>query len=177
MLEAVGASAVEVRYPEQLGMIGGLIIPGGETTTLSKLMRSYGLFEELQKHIIQGLPVWGTCAGAILLAKEVTGKNPPEALNVMDITADRNAYGRQTASFVADVCIEIGDHESKIQGVFIRSPKIQPLTTENVYVIGRVDDQPVLIQQDNMLASSFHPELTQDTSLHRAFVQMAERAS
>ena len=181
-LEKLGVSVSEVRLPENLKGIDGIILPGGESTTISKLMKRFGLFDELKKKISEGLPAWGTCAGAILLAKKVTGKNPPLTLQVMYIEADRNAYGRQIESFISDIQIKFDFRFSNlpagrhgfdfIQGIFIRAPKIRPLPDSDVEVLAECDGEPVMLRQKNMLATSFHPELTDDLFVHNYFLSM-----
>lgn len=166
-LEACGAEVREVRLPKDLDGIAGIIIPGGESTTISKLMRRFGLFELLQDKIKNGFPVWGTCAGAILLAKNIVGKNPPPSLSVMDITADRNAYGSQKDSFIADV--EVTGIEEKVEAVFIRAPKLK---SDGAEVIARWEDEEIALKQDNMLVTSFHPELTDKKDMHYYFISM-----
>ena len=179
-VEKLGAEVTEVRLPEDLNGIDGIILPGGESTTISKLMKRFGLFDELKKRISDGLPVWGTCAGAILLAKKVTGKNPPPTLEVMDIEVDRNAYGSQIHSFESQLTINASlaflvnsRFGEKINGVFIRAPKIKPLN-DSVEVLAECRGDSVMLKQKNMLVTSFHPELTDDVAVHRFFVEMCE---
>jgi len=183
VLEKLGVSVTEVRLPDDLKGIDGIILPGGESTTISKLMKRFGLFDELKKRIIDGLPVWGTCAGAILLAKKVTGKNPPLTLGLMDIEVDRNAYGRQLESFEKGFTIILAGSEwsqdsrfsnQKFNGIFIRAPKIRPLLKSDVEILAECDSEPVMIRQKNMLATTFHPELTDDLSVHRYFLDMCK---
>ncbi len=170
-LERIGVSAKEVRLPRDLEDISGIIIPGGESTTQSILLRRYELFDPLKQMIEQGLPVWGTCAGAILLAKEVKGKNPPETLAVMNISADRNAYGTQADSFESEITLlKFG----KIDGVFIRSPKLSILPGGEAKILGIYNDVPVMIQEKNMIATTFHPELTEENIIHEFFVSIAQ---
>lgn len=173
LLEKLGVTVREVRLPEDLEGIDGIILPGGESTTMSKLMRRFGLFDDLKQRIEADLPAWGTCAGAILLAKEVTGLNPPQTLQVMAIAADRNAYGRQRDSFTSTVTFtdETGVLHS-IDGVFIRAPKLHVLPDLNVTVFSTLNDEPVMLRQGNLLVTSFHPELTDDSSVHEYFMKM-----
>ena len=176
MLEKLRVDIKEVRLPKDLDGIDGIIIPGGESTTISKLLERFDLFDILRERSEEELPVWGTCAGAILLAKKLTGKNLPPALEVMDIEVCRNAYGRQLDSFEADLHLKIQNPKSKIQnfrGVFIRAPKIKPLS-DDVEVLAECDGEPVMLRQDNMLVTSFHPELTDDTRVHEYFVDMCK---
>ncbi len=181
-LEKLGVQVVEVRLPDGMKNLDGIILPGGESTAQSKLLRRFKLFNKLKKQIKEGMPVWGTCTGAILLAKKVVGKNPPPTLEVMDIVADRNAYGRQIDSFAANLKIEI--RTSKIesfQGIFIRAPKLDKLSdnacterSRGVEVLSKYKSEIVMMRQKNMLVTSFHPELTDDTRVHEYFVGMCE---
>ncbi len=172
MLEALNIEVSEVRLSKDLGGISGIILPGGESTTQSKLMKHFGLFNELKNRIKEGLPAWGTCAGAILLSKKVIGKNCPPTLELMDIKADRNAYGTQVDSFENILKIRLANHIF-IQGVFIRAPKLFPLNNQ-VEILCEHQGQSVMLRQDHLLATSFHPELTDDTSIHNYFVHMCE---
>jgi 5'-phosphate synthase pdxT subunit len=176
-LEKLGVSVTEVRLSDDLKGINGIILPGGESTTISKLMKRFGLFDELKKRITDGLPAWGTCAGAILLAKKVTGKNPPQTLEVMDIEVSRNAFGGQLQSFVADLSFKLEIRNSKsenFKGIFIRAPKIRPLPNSDVKILAECDGEPVMLKERNMLVTSFHPELTDDLSIHRYFIEMCK---
>jgi 5'-phosphate synthase pdxT subunit len=169
-MEKLSVGVVEVRLPDDLKGIDGIILPGGESTTISKLMKRFGLFDELKKRISDGLPAWGTCAGAILLAKKVTGKNPPPTLQVMDIEVCRNAYGRHLDSFQKK--FKIKDLRFKIQnfdGIFIRAPKIRPFPNSEIEVLAECDGEPVMLRQRNILVTSFHPELTDDLTIHEFF--------
>jgi 5'-phosphate synthase pdxT subunit len=182
MLQKLDVDVQEVRLPEDMDGIDGIIIPGGESTTISKLLKRFGLFEVLRERIADGLPVWGTCAGAILLAKKITGLNPPPTLETMDIEVDRNAYGRQLESFETKIqspkshvaCRHNGT--CKIQnfnGIFIRAPKIKPLSA-NVEILAECNEVPVMLKQGNMLVTSFHPELTEDVVIHEYFLGMCK---
>ncbi|MBI1730579.1 pyridoxal 5'-phosphate synthase glutaminase subunit PdxT [Candidatus Acetothermia bacterium] len=166
-LERMGVERRDVRTPEALQEVDALIIPGGESTTLSKLMNMYGLTPVLQKQARKGFPVYGTCAGAILIAKEVEdGK--PQGLGLMDITVARNAYGRQLDSFETDLNIKtIG----KFHGIFIRAPKITRCGS-GTEILAEQDGDPVLVRQGAMLAGTFHPELTHDSRVHEYFLRM-----
>jgi len=177
-LEKLGVKVAEIRLPEELKGIDGIILPGGESTTISKLMKRFGIFHELKKRITDDMPVWGTCAGAILLAKKITGKNPPQTFGVMDIEVNRNAYGRQLESFTHK--LKIKNYELRINnfnGIFIRAPRIRPLAGSDVEVLAECDGNPVMLKQRNMLATSFHPELTDDLTIHRYFMEMCEKIS
>ena len=159
--------AIEVRLPEQLEGLDGLIIPGGESTAIGKLAVTYGLQEAIRRYAQQGKPVYGTCAGMILLSNDV-GRDQP-LLGVMDVKVERNAFGRQLDSFETDLQIpELGDEP--FPAVFIRAPKIENVG-EDVDVLAFLPDgTPVAARQDNMLVTAFHPELTDDLRFHRYFL-------
>jgi 5'-phosphate synthase pdxT subunit len=158
----------EVKTLEAINEVDGLILPGGESTTISKLLRIFGLLEPLKERILHGMPVWGTCAGMILLAKQIEGEQPH--LGVMDITVRRNAYGTQLNSFTTNAVIpEISEEEIPL--VFIRAPWVEAVD-ENVNVLCKVQNHIVAARQGNMLVTSFHPELTEDLAVHRYFVGM-----
>jgi 5'-phosphate synthase pdxT subunit len=163
-LEELGAKVVLVKKPEQFGQIDGLIIPGGESSTLLKLLGETG-FEKL-KQFVQTKPSFGTCAGAILLATRV--ENPPQAsLGALDITVRRNAYGRQLESSIREG--QFQNHPTEM--VFIRAPKIEQVG-EGVEVIATEANDPVLVRQGKTLAATFHPELSEDRSVHEYFLEM-----
>ena len=168
MLRGIGAEAIDVRRPEQLGDIDALIIPGGESTTIGKLAERYEIIPALKKRIAEGMPVWGTCAGAIFLAKDVPG-HPHPILSAMDISVERNAFGRQLDSFEADLDVkDLGG--PPYHAVFIRAPKITT-TAPDVKTVASLDDGTVVAaRQGNLLATSFHPELTPDDRFHRYFL-------
>ena len=169
MLERIEqVQCVEIKKKEQLKDLDGMILPGGESTAIAKLMEDFDIAFSLKERIEAGMPVWGTCAGLILLAKHIQGEKAH--LGVMDITVRRNAYGRQLDSFEAEAVIP------KISGnplplVFIRAPWIEAAGPE-AEVLLRIDNKIVAAQEKNILATSFHPELTTDLSLHRYFVQL-----
>jgi len=162
--------AVEVRLPDQLAAIDGLILPGGESTTIGKLMVDYSLLEPLHRRIASGMPVFGTCAGAILLARDIGGCDQPH-IGVMDLVIRRNAFGRQLQSFETDLSIaSLGD--PPLRAVFIRAPVIEAVGT-GVEVLARLQDGTIVAaRQRNMLVTAFHPELTADIRLHRYFIRM-----
>ncbi len=168
-LERCGAQAVEVRKAEQLDDLDGLVIPGGESTTMIKLMVSFDLVDPLAKKLADGLATFGTCAGMILLAAEVSdGHEGQHCFGAIDIGVRRNGYGRQIDSFEADLKVDdIGD--GPMTGVFIRAPVVERVG-EGVEVLASVDGDAVLCRQGNVLVSSFHPELTDDDRLHQLFV-------
>ncbi len=162
MLRALGADVVEVRLPEQLDGLDGLVIPGGESTAIMRLMRLYGL-----EDAIRGFraPVLGTCAGMILLAEEVLDGRPDQrSFGAIDLAVRRNAYGRQLDSFIGEVSAPaLGD---PMPALFIRAPRIRRVGP-GVEILGRHAGEPVLVRQDNVVAATFHPELTTDRRLHR----------
>lgn len=168
-IEKIGHEAIIVRYPEQLAELDGMILPGGESTTIGKLLNRTGMMEPLRERIREGLPVWGTCAGMILLAKELENDSVRH-LAVMDVTVKRNAYGTQIDSF--DVNVEIPEVSTgEIPLVFIRAPYITSVG-EGVKVISRIDGHIVAARENNMLVTSFHPELTDCSAFHRYFAGM-----
>jgi 5'-phosphate synthase pdxT subunit len=170
VLASIGAEGIDVRRPEQLDEIDALIIPGGESTTIGKLAARYEIIPKLRERIADGMPVWGTCAGAIFLAKDVPG-HPHPVLSAMDISVERNAFGRQLDSFEADLDVK-GIGGGPYHAVFIRAPKITK-TARDVETIAALDDGTVVAaRQGNLLATSFHPELTPDDRFHRYFLSL-----
>jgi 5'-phosphate synthase pdxT subunit len=163
MLRRLGAEAVEVRKPEQLQGLDGLVIPGGESTTFMRLMRLYGLDEAVRK--FTG-PVLGTCAGMIVLDRRHLG--------AVDIEVDRNAYGRQVASFEADLALA-GDGQP-LRGIFIRAPRVRDVG-QDVEVLAELDGEPVLLREGRFIVASFHPELTDDTRVHERFLELVREES
>ena len=172
-LRGIGAEAVDVRRPEQLDDLDALIIPGGESTTIGKLAERYEIIPALRERIAEGMPVWGTCAGAIFLAKDVPG-HPHPILSAMDISVERNAFGRQLDSFEADLDVkDLGG--PPYHAVFIRAPKITT-TGGDVKTIASLEDGTVVaVRQGNLLATSFHPELTPDDRFHRYFLSFGRK--
>jgi 5'-phosphate synthase pdxT subunit len=167
-IEALDATAVAVRLPHQLEECDGLIIPGGESTAISKLMVTYGFYEPIQERHAAGMAVWGTCAGAILIAQRIVdGIADQRGLELMDIAVRRNAYGRQVDSFETD--LRFAHLADPYRGVFIRAPWIESVG-EDVEVLAKHEDHIVAAQQGNMMATTFHPELTGDPRIHRYFV-------
>jgi pyridoxal 5'-phosphate synthase pdxT subunit len=162
-LRKLGAAVVEVRLPEELDGLDGLVIPGGESTTILRLAELYGLDHALRSYTGA---VFGTCAGMIVLDRE--------HLDVADLVVDRNAYGRQVRSFEADV--DLAGDEIPLHGVFIRAPRIRDLG-EGVEVLGELDGEPVLVRDGRLLLASFHPELTDDLRVHELFMTMVEEVS
>lgn len=168
-VEALDAHAVAVRLPHQLDECDGLIIPGGESTAISKLMVSYGFYEPIAERHDAGMAIWGTCAGAILIAKEIVdGIADQRGLELMDVVVRRNAYGRQVDSFEAD--LEFKHIGEPYRGVFIRAPWIDSVG-EGVEVLAEHEGHIVAARQGNLMATTFHPELTGDPRIHRYFVE------
>jgi 5'-phosphate synthase pdxT subunit len=163
MLRRLGADPVEVRKPDQLQGLDGLVIPGGESTTFMRLMRLYGLDEAVRE--FTG-PVLGTCAGMVVLDRQHLG--------AVDIEVDRNAYGRQVASFEADLAIAGAD--KPLRGVFIRAPRVREVGPE-VEVLAELDGEPVLLREGRFIVASFHPELTDDTRVHERFLDLVREES
>jgi 5'-phosphate synthase pdxT subunit len=163
VLRRLGADPVEVRLPEQLHGLDGLIIPGGESTAITRLMRLYGIDEALRSF---PEPIFGTCAGMILLDREHLG--------LADIRVRRNAFGRQVRSFEAD--LDLGHGDEPVRAVFIRAPWIEDAGPE-VEVLAEVDGHPVLARQGRILVAAFHPELTDDTRIHELFLKQVEEAA
>ena len=167
-LERLGAETVLVKTVADLEGIEGLVLPGGESTTHMKFLTEEGLFDRLVERVRQGLALFGTCAGAILLAKEV--KNPAQAsLALIDMTVVRNAYGRQLESCVTQALTDLSD--KPLEMVFIRAPIIESVGA-NVQVLARRAGQPILVRQGRLLAATFHPELTSDTTVHSYFLKL-----
>lgn len=167
-LERAGAEATEVRTAAELNDVDGLVIPGGESSTMLNLLNGTGLLEPLRE-FGQGKPIFGTCAGAILLAAEVS--NPvQESLGLMDITVERNAYGRQLDSRIVRLSPDDGRLNEELEAVFIRAPIIRRVG-DAVRVLARYNGDPVLIEGGRHLVATFHPELTNDTAVHRLFVE------
>ena len=172
-MRAVGADVVLVKHAQDLDAVQGLILPGGESTTIGKLIRKYDLYEPIRSRIEQGMPVFGTCAGMILLAKSIHQQDDVH-LGVMDITVDRNSFGRQRESFEADLNVA-GLSGDAYPAVFIRAPQVLA-KGEHVDVIATYDGHIVGVREHSMLATSFHPELTEDTRLHAYFLAMVNEA-
>jgi pyridoxal 5'-phosphate synthase pdxT subunit len=165
----LGAEVTLVRKPEQLDAIDAIIIPGGESTTFLNFLEEHGFLEKLRS-FVRSKPTFGTCAGAILLAKEV--ENPPQAsLGVLDIRVQRNAYGRQIDSFIGEGKTKFGSEP--LEMVFIRAPKIT-VTGKDVEVLATERGDPVLVRQGKIMAATFHPELSADTRIHQEFLKLVE---
>jgi len=172
VLRKLGVEAVEVRLPSQLASLDALIIPGGESTTITRLLDIYELREPIKRLGRQGLPIWGTCAGAIVLAKHATDLDRPN-LELMDIDVRRNAFGRQVDSFEADLAVE-GLGDEPFHAVFIRAPSIERAGA-GVETLAKLDDGTIVAAREGqLLATVFHPELADDDRFHRLLVRLAE---
>lgn len=172
MLRKCGAEAIEIKLPEQLDNVEGLIIPGGESTVMSMLMKKFGLDKKIKQRFSEGMAIYGTCAGAILLAKNVAGhKN--FSLGLMDITVKRNDYGRQIDSFEAN--LNLGPLGNNFNGVFIRAPVIEKVGRKKVEILSEFKGRPVMVKQGNLLATTFHPELNTDKRAHNFFIEIAKK--
>ncbi len=170
MLDRLDVDATLVRLPRDLDKVNGLIIPGGESTTIGRLIVRYGLDKVIKFRCNRGMPIYGTCAGAILLAREIVNSRQPR-LALMDISVKRNDYGRQIDSFEVDLDISDG---KPFRGIFIRAPTIISVG-KRCKVLSRFQDKPVLVEQENLLASTFHPELVGDTRIHKYFIEMVKK--
>jgi len=172
-LRRIGVDVIEVRRANDLDAADGLILPGGESTTMLKFIEEENLAASITDFARQGKPIFGTCAGAILLAREVY--NPAQAsLGLIDIGVERNGYGRQVDSFIA--AVEAAIEGGPLEAVFIRAPRIRA-AGPNVEVLASLNDEPVLVRERNILAATFHPELTEDPRAHSLFVEMVRAAS
>ena len=163
MLRRLGAEVVEVRKPEELDDLDGLVIPGGESTAIARLVRLYGLEEAIRSF---ERPLFGTCAGMILLDRRHLG--------LLDLEVSRNAYGRQVASFEAD--LELAGDDEPLRGIFIRAPRVAEVGPD-VEVLAELDGEPVLLRQGRVLVAAFHPELTEDTRVHERFLDLVREES
>lgn len=172
-LKRAGAAPVLVKNLEDLKRVSGLIIPGGESTTIGKLLRRFGLREAIIERVKNGMPVWGTCAGAILLAKKIEGRKNADSLELMDIVIERNAYGGQMESFETQIEFDcgVGVLGRVIPGIFIRAPRILAVGN-SVKVLAKRGTEIVGAREGNMLATTFHPELTDDFAVHEYFIGM-----
>ena len=179
MLDMIGIGSIEVRKVQQLSEIDGLIIPGGESTTIVKLLHMFDFVDELRSHVESGMALWGTCAGMIVIARELVDSYPTP-LNLIDIGVARNYFGRQVDSFESELNIK-GVKGDPMRAVFIRAPIVQN-TGDKIETLATVPandnhpEQAVAVKSGRVLATSFHPELTQDTRLHTLFVKLAEDA-
>lgn len=179
ILESLGATTVAVRRPTEIDCIDALVIPGGESTTIDKLLRAFELFEPLRERIKRGMPVYGSCAGMILLADRIEGGiEGQRTLGGIDVTVRRNAFGRQVDSFEADLDFPAVGGEEPVRAVFIRAPWVDDVGPD-VQVLAQVADGPakgriVAVQQGSLLATAFHPELTGDLRVHRLFIKIVK---
>jgi pyridoxal 5'-phosphate synthase pdxT subunit len=166
-----------VRTPEELGRVDALVLPGGESTTIIKLLARIGLDTAIQVRAAAGMPLYGTCAGMILLARHIEARSDQPTLNLLDITVARNAFGRQINSFEADLefALEQDRPTSTVHGVFIRAPYVTE-AAPGVRVLGHYQDKIVGVQQGHLLATAFHPELTSDPQIHAHFARMVEHS-
>jgi 5'-phosphate synthase pdxT subunit len=173
-LAVAGAETVEVRRPTELAALDGLVLPGGESTTIGRLLKIFELLEPLRDAVTDGLPVYGSCAGMILLARDVLDGRPDQPLiGGLDVVVRRNAFGRQVDSFEADLDVA-GVDGPPVHAVFIRAPWVEK-AGDAVTVLARVGEHPVAVRQGHLLATSFHPELTGDTRMHELFVEMVQQ--
>jgi 5'-phosphate synthase pdxT subunit len=171
-LAEVGVATRQVRTPADLQQVDALVMPGGESTTMSRLLRTSGLFDDLKARLSDGMPVFGTCAGMILLAGDIVdGRADQESFGVIDISVRRNGYGRQIDSFETDLAVE--GCVAPFHAVFIRAPKVEVAGPE-VHVLASHEGVPVLARQGNVMVASFHPELTHDSRLHQMFVDHSQ---
>ena len=170
ILQTLGVECREIRLPEQLSDVEGLIIPGGESTTLSRLLTRYNLRQPIKQLATDGKPLWGTCAGMIMMASEIT-ENDPVPLEIMDIGVQRNAFGRQIDSFEQELEIT-GFDETPYHAIFIRAPVIKRVGSGISIMASLQDGRPVAVQQANLMATSFHPELTKDSRFHTHFLNL-----
>lgn len=173
-LRHVGANATRVRRVDDLDAIDGLVIPGGESTTIGRLLEISGMLEPLRARIAGGLPVFGTCAGLILLSHELADGRPQQLLGGLDVVTRRNAFGRQVDSFEADLEVA-GLDGGPLHAVFIRAPWIEKVG-DRVDVLAHVDGHPVLVSEGQIIGAAFHPELTSDDRMHRMFVSRLHRS-
>ena len=168
ILRFIGVEAMEVRSTEELRKCSALVIPGGESTTISTLLESTGLGEEIRKRVFSGMPVYGTCAGAIVLAKSVLRETRFKSLGLIDIDVERNAFGRQVDSFECNLEVKgVGS----MNAVFIRSPRIMR-AGPGVEVLASLGNEPVLVKQGNVIAGTFHPETARNSEIHGLFVKL-----
>jgi 5'-phosphate synthase pdxT subunit len=172
-LDAIGVESREIRRPEHLEGVDGVVLPGGESTAMSNLLKSSGLLENLGEKLRSGMPVFGTCAGMILLAEDILdGRDDQISFGILPMSVRRNGYGRQIDSFECDLTVSGVDTE--FHAVFIRAPKIERLDT-SIEVLASHGGVPVLVRKGSALAASFHPELSADTRIHSGFVEMIEK--
>ena len=172
ILERCGVTPIEIKKTVQIADIDGLIIPGGESSTIGNLMNEYSFFEKIREFAYKGKPIYGTCAGLILMSKNIIGENR-KTISIMDIEVRRNAFGRQIDSMEVDIEIpKLGNKE--FPAVFIRAPIIEKVGKQ-VEILAEIDDRIVMAQQENLLVSAFHPELSNDDRIHRYFLNLVNK--
>ena len=173
-LIACGVDPIAVRRPNEISEIDALVLPGGESTTIAQLAEIFDIYELIRERIVQGMPVYGSCAGMILLANEILdAKQGQKSFGGLDITVRRNAFGRQVDSFESDLIFDDGSSEL-VRAVFIRAPWVERVG-QGVQVLASVDSHPVAVRSQTLLATSFHPELTGDHRIHRYFIEEVAR--
>jgi 5'-phosphate synthase pdxT subunit len=165
----------EVRAPKDLARVDGLVLPGGESTTIAKLLNRIELAQPIRERVRAGMPVFGTCAGMILLAKEIADRPDQPTLDLIDITVERNAFGRQVDSFETEISFGTKGEEQEVRGVFIRAPYVTRLG-RGVEPLAALESKVVAVRQGNLLATAFHPELTDNTGVHSLFLRMVAEA-
>jgi len=174
MLARLGAEPLAVRSPRQLDDVDALVMPGGESTTISMLLESSGLFDPIAERLAGGMPAFGTCAGMILLADTILdGRDDQRSFHAVDAAVRRNAFGRQVDSFEADLAVQGLDDDRPFRAVFIRAPVVETVGPD-VDVLATVADRPVLCRQNRVLAAAFHPELGDDHRLHQKFLEFLD---
>ncbi len=172
----LGAKTMTVRTPEELEHADALILPGGESTTIAKLMNRIGLDTAIQARAAKGMPLFGTCAGLILLSKTIQDHPEQPTLKLLDVTVARNAFGRQLNSFEANIPFQLTENEETVRGVFIRAPFVVE-ASPNVEILSRYEEKIVGVRQNAILGIAFHPELTDDNRIHRLFLDMVEHSA
>lgn len=170
-LEACGAKVILVKTPVDLEKVQALVMPGGESTTIGQLMEWSGLDVAIRRRVENGMPIYATCAGMILLSKKITGREKAPNLQLLNVVVERNAYGRQIDSFETEVQTRWEKVHRSLPAVFIRAPKIAKMG-KGVKVLATWNNKPVLVQENRLLASTFHPELTNDLTVHRYFLSL-----
>lgn len=169
-LDRAGATPVAVKTRDEVAAVDALVLPGGESTTIGKLLDRFGLLERVRGRVEEGMPLFGTCAGLILMSREVVGpEDAPDRLGCLDVSVRRNAYGRQVASFETE--LEIAGLDRPFRAVFIRSPEIEQVG-EGVEVLAAISGSPVLVRSGALLGAAFHPEMTDDPRVHELFITM-----
>lgn len=172
MIRKLGLTPFLVRTKKELNDVDALILPGGESTTIGHIMKKFSIDKDFIKRVKEGMPVYGTCAGAILLAKKLTGTQRTTRFSLMNIEIERNAYGRQVDSFIENIKIPLLG-KTPFEAVFIRAPKIKK-TGKNVEILAEYRGEPIMCREGNILISTFHPELTKDTRVHKYFLNFLD---